>query len=101
MSSTLFYKLGGRCLKTKLESFEGVSKGVRIKINKLAIADKTSQFCARSPNTFTMRVFCKTGDKLNDEVHGNSSMGGGTTENPLAVEAEAIETETTTSGTFS
>jgi hypothetical protein len=78
-----------------------VSKGVRIKLNKLAIADKATQLCARSPNTFTMRVFSKTGDELNDEVHGNSSMGVGTTENPLAVEAVAIETETTTSGTFS
>jgi hypothetical protein len=78
--------LGGRCLKTKREAFEGVSKGVRIKKNKLAIADKTTQFCARSPNTFTMR---------------NSSMGVGTTENPLAVEAADIEAETTTSGTFS
>jgi hypothetical protein len=100
MSSTHFYKLGGRCLKTKLEAFEGVSKGVRIKINKLAIADKATQFCARSPNTFTKRVFCETGDELNDEVHGNSSMGGGTTENPLIVKVEDIETVTTTSGTF-
>jgi hypothetical protein len=101
MSSTLFYKLGGRFLKTKLEAVEGVSKGVRIKLIKLAIADKATQFCARSPNTFTIRVFSKTGDELNDDVHGNSSMGDGTTENPLAVEAVAIETETTTSGTFS
>jgi hypothetical protein len=89
-------------LKTKLEAVEGVSKGARcIKLNKLAIADKAIQFCARSPNTFTMRVFSETGDKLNDDINWNTSMGGGSIENPLAVEAVAIETETTTSGTFS
>jgi hypothetical protein len=101
MSSTLFYKLGGRCLKTKLEAVEDVSKGVRIKLIKLAIADKTNRLCARSPNTFTMRVFSKTGDELDNDLKWNPSMGGGTTENPLIVKAEDIETETTTSGTFS
>jgi hypothetical protein len=100
MSSTLFYKLllkGEIPENNEEEDFEGVP----IKFIKLAIADKTIQLRERPSNTFTMRVFSKTGDELDNDVEWNPSMGGGSTENPIIVKVEDLETVTTTSGTFS
>jgi hypothetical protein len=103
MSSTLYYKLqlkGETPENNETEAFEGM----RIKLIKFDIVDKDTQLGKLPSNTFTLRVFNKTGDELNelnDDVKWNPSMGGGTTENPLIVEVEDLETETTTSGTFS
>jgi hypothetical protein len=103
MSSTLYYKLqlkGEIPENNETEAFEGM----RIKLIKFDIVDTTTQLGKLPSNTFTLRVFNKTGDELNelnDDVKWNPSMGGGTTENPLIVKVEDLETETTTSGTFS
>jgi hypothetical protein len=82
-------------------------EGLPIKFIKFAIVDTTTQLRERPLNTFTIRVFNKTGDELNelnelnDDINWNTSMGGGSIENPLIVEVKDLETETTTSGTFS
>jgi hypothetical protein len=79
-------------------------EGMPIELIKCVLKDKDTQLRERLCNTFTLRVFNKTGDELNelnDDINWNPSMGGGTTENPLIVEVEDLETETTTLGTFS
>jgi hypothetical protein len=79
-------------------------EGMPIQFIKLAIVDTTTQLRERLRNTFTLRVFNKTGDELNelnDDFIWNTSTGVGSIENPLIVEVEDLETETTTLGTFS
>jgi hypothetical protein len=80
-------------------------EGLPIKFIKSVLKDKDTQLGKLRSNTFTLRVFNKTGDELielNDDINWNTtSMGGGCTENPLVVEVEDLETETTTLGTFS
>jgi hypothetical protein len=78
--------------------------GMPIELIKCVLKDKDTQLSARPRNKFTLRIFNKTGDELNemnDEVIWNPSMGGGSAENPIVVEVEDLETETTTLGTFS
>jgi hypothetical protein len=79
-------------------------EGMPIKFIKSVLKDKDTQLGKLPSNTFTLRVFNKTGDELNelnDDFIWNTSMGVGSIENPLIVEVEDLETETTTSGTFS
>jgi hypothetical protein len=78
-------------------------EGLPIKFIKSVLKDKDTQLGKLRSNKFTLRIFNKTGDELNemnDDVIWNPSMGGGSAENPIVVEVEDLETETTTSGTF-